>query len=422
MALSTQAFNALVSALGYRKELAQEMANAMFVPAPLSAALKSNIIISMANKADGLALIYNLEHVIQIPLNAKAARRLTDMFGRAPTPVPTNILASAVPLSPIDEILVKLVPAAVLPPGAKIATPTFLPVAGTYTGAQSVVVTSTTGGATFYYTTNGTTPTTGSTLYTGPIIVGASETLKVLAVEAGFTNSDVASAAYVINAGGPAAVNLHTAANYRILAESGISTTAGTAITGDIAVSPIAHTAITGFGLVLDGTGDFSTSALVTGHVFAADYAHATPAALTTAVGDMGTAYTDAAGRTSPDYVNLASGNLAGLSLTPGLYKFTTGVVIPGNVTLVGGASDVFIFQIAGTLDLSASQQVIFSGGLLPQNVFWQVAGAVTLHTSSVMRGIILAQTNIAVQTTATVHGRLLAQTAVTLDDDVISS
>ena len=302
-----------------------------------------------------------------------------------------------------------------------VATPTFSPIAGSYTGLQSVTVSSTTSGSTFYYTTNGSTPTTGSTLYSGPVSVGSSETLKVLAVKSGFTDSAIGSAAYVIASAGPSAVNLLTAANYRILSQAGISDTGGSMVTGDIAVSPIAHTAITGFGLTLDGGGTFSTSASVTGQVFAADYAAPTPATLTQAISDKNAAYTDAAGRTLPDFTNLGSGNIGSLTLTPGLYKWTTGVTIPTDVTLSGGPSDVWIMQITGTLGISANKQVILSGGALPQNVFWQVSGAVTMGTSSTFEGIVLGATNIAVGTTATVNGRLYAGTSVTLDDDVIS-
>jgi hypothetical protein len=78
--------------------------------------------------------------------------------------------------------------------------------------------------------------------------------------------------------------------------------------------------------------------------------------------------------------------------------------------------------QVSGTLNITAAKSIILAGGLLPQNIFWQVTGAVTLGVSSVFEGIVLGATSIAVQTTATVHGALFAQTAVTLDDDVISA
>lgn len=79
------------------------------------------------------------------------------------------------------------------------ATPTFSPVAGAYVGTQVVTISSTTGGASIYYTTNGATPTTSSTLYSGPVSVESSLTLKAIAVEDGLIDSAVGSAAYVIS-------------------------------------------------------------------------------------------------------------------------------------------------------------------------------------------------------------------------------
>ena len=213
----------------------------------------------------------------------------------------------------------------------------------------------------------------------------------------------------------PASVDLGTAGNYVLLSKAGISTTGTTKVTGSIAVSPIAASAITGFGLVLDRSGAFSQSTLVTGNVYAANYAAPTPSVLTTAVKDMQTAYTNAAGRTA-GVTELAAGNIGGLTLAPGVYKWGTGVTIPTNVTLSGGKNDVWIFQIAGTLSISSAKQVILEGGAQAKNVIWQVAGATTLGTNSTFNGTILDKTNIAAQTGAVLNGRALAQTAITLD------
>jgi len=216
------------------------------------------------------------------------------------------------------------------------------------------------------------------------------------------------------------AVDLGTAGRFAILSKSGISTTGTTAIVGHIGVSPIDSTAITGFGLIMDSSGRFSTSSLVTGKVYAANYAPPTPSMLTTAVGDMQTAYTDAAGRKNPRVLNLGGGNIGGKVLLPGLYKWTTGVIIPADVTLSGNENAVWIFQIAGTLKIDPGKKVILSGGALPKNIFWQVAGKTTLGTTAVLKGNILCKTAIVLKTGARLYGRALAQTAVTLDANIV--
>ncbi|MDP3992097.1 MAG: ice-binding family protein [Nanoarchaeota archaeon] len=225
-------------------------------------------------------------------------------------------------------------------------------------------------------------------------------------------------------ASGPAAVNLGTSGDFVILSKSGISTTGTTSITGDIGVSPIDSTAITGFALIADSSNTFSTSSLVTGKIYAADYTDPTPTKMTTAVSDMETAYTDAAGRTNPTATELGAGNIGSLTLSPGLYKWGTGLTIPTDVTLNcgGNANAVFIFQIAQTLDISSGKQVVLSGGCQAKNIFWQVAGQATLGTNSFFNGNILSATLIEMNTGATLNGRALAQTAVTLDANVVTA
>lgn len=212
---------------------------------------------------------------------------------------------------------------------------------------------------------------------------------------------------------GPAPVELGTASNYAILAKSAISNVPTSKVTGDLGLSPAAASYVTGFSLVKAGTS--WTSAQVVGDVFAANNDPPTPITLTGAVGDMQLAYTDAAGRKSPDFLNLGAGDIGGLTLAPGLYKWTSTLSIPSDVTLEGGANDVWIFQISGDLKLSADRAMVLSGGAEPTNIFWQVAGAVDLGATSHAEGIVLAKTAIKLQTGASINGRLLAQTAVTL-------
>ena len=214
---------------------------------------------------------------------------------------------------------------------------------------------------------------------------------------------------------GPTPVDLGSAGDYVILAKTGISTTGTTAVTGNLGLSPAAATYITGFSLIADATNVFSTSPQVTGKVYASDYAVPTPAILTTAVLNMMTAYTDAAGR-APDYTELGAGNIGGMTLPPATYKWGTGVLIPTDVTLSGGPNDVWIFEIAQDLVMSSGTRVNLSGGAQAKNIFWQVFGIVDLGTTAHFEGIALVQTAITLKTGASVNGRLLAQTAVTLD------
>jgi len=211
------------------------------------------------------------------------------------------------------------------------------------------------------------------------------------------------------------AVNLGAAGGFVILAKSGISTVPTSAITGNLGISPAAATAITGFSLTADATNVFSTSPQVIGQVFAADHAVPSPSNLTTAVGDMELAFTDAAGR-APGVTELGAGNVGGLTLAPGVYKWGTGLLIPTDVTLAGTATDVWVFQIAQDLTVSGGARVLLTGGALASNVFWQVAGLVDLGPAAHGEGVVLTQTAVTLATGASFNGRLLAQTAVILD------
>lgn len=171
--------------------------------------------------------------------------------------------------------------------------------------------------------------------------------------------------------------------------------------------------------------GGTSVEGIVTGKVYAADYAVPTPVNLTTAISDMETAFVDAAGRAIPDFTELGAGNISGMTLSPGLYKWGTGVLITGaGVTISGGANDVWIFQISGNLTVNSGAIVTLAGGAQAKNIFWQVDGGVGVEfdTGAAFQGIILASKAIIFKTGATLTGRALAQTAVTLQANTITA
>jgi len=215
-------------------------------------------------------------------------------------------------------------------------------------------------------------------------------------------------------------VELGSAGNFVMLAKSGIDTVPTSVVTGDLGVSPQAASGITGFSLVMDSSNEFSTSGQVTGNVYASDYTVPTPAYMTASISAMELAFTDAAGRT-PSVTELGAGNIGGMTITRGVYKWGTGLLIPTNITISGEATDIWIFQIAQDLTISNGVQVILAGGARPENIFWQVSGAVTLGTTSHLEGIVLCQTGITLATGATVNGRLMAQTAVNIDASTVA-
>ena len=209
-------------------------------------------------------------------------------------------------------------------------------------------------------------------------------------------------------------VNLGVAGNFVILSKTGITSVYKSTITGDIGTSPI-----TGAAMVVN-CGE------VTGNVFSVDAAGpacktTSATMLTAAIGDMQTAYTDAAGRSNPDFLNLGAGTIGGKTLLPGLYKWTSSVNVPTDITISGSPTDVFIFQIAGTLKLSSAVRITLAGGVQAKNIFWVVSDAVTFGTTSHFEGNILGMTGINMQTGATINGRMLSQTAVTLQMNTVT-
>jgi len=216
-------------------------------------------------------------------------------------------------------------------------------------------------------------------------------------------------------------VNLDTAVNFAILAKAAITNTTqgASVVTGDVGVSAAAATFITGFDLTMDVSNEFSTTPEVNGNVYASDYAVPTPAMLTAAILDMENAYLDAEGRTNPDATELGAGEIGGLTLAPGLYKWGTGLLISTDVHLSG--SGVYIFQIASTLTVAAATDVLLENGADPADIFWQVGSAATIGSTANFKGTILAKTAITIGTGAIMDGRAFAQTAVTIDDTNIT-
>jgi len=233
-------------------------------------------------------------------------------------------------------------------------------------------------------------------------------------------------------------VFLGTAIDYTILSKSGVSTVPSSVINGDIGVSPIALTGATGFSVTLDSTGQFATSGQVTGKVVAADMGAPISALLTVAVLFMETAYTDAAGRTNYDAsrINL-NGGLLGVAdlhggpyapggpnapLTPGVYTFTTGITMNEDIYFRGDETDVFILQSTGNVLLAADKRIHLVGGVRAENIYWQNAGNVYIMARAHMEGVLLCKTDVTLITGASLNGRILSQTAVTLQMATITA
>jgi hypothetical protein len=203
---------------------------------------------------------------------------------------------------------------------------------------------------------------------------------------------------------GQASVALGGTATLAVLAGSSITNTGATNVTGDIGLSP--GSSIGGFPPgILNGS------------------QHINNATSNQAKLDLTAAYNDLAGRTSTDIVTL-SGNIGGLTLTPGLYKSTSSLAISsGDLTFdaKGNADAIFIIQIATTLTTTSGRKVILSGGALASNIFWQVGSSATFGTTSVFKGTVLAMQSITLNTGATIDGRILARTgSVTMAGNTI--
>ncbi len=268
---------------------------------------------------------------------------------------------------------------------------------------------------TVYIATITLTPATGYTL------TGVAENFFTVDGATATNDSDlgVVTAVFPVTVAAPIVpltrVDMGTADNFVILAKTGITTTGVTAITGDLGISPAARATVTGFGETLSVDGTFATSALVLdgGKIYASDFAIPTPEMLITAIADMETAYNNIIAMADPRPEAI----VGGVTLTPGLYKSTPAVSLSTNLTLDAedNADAVWVFQIAGALNVAAEVEIVLLNGAKPENIFWQVTGAVSLLANSKMQGIVLGEGVIALTDSASITGKLLGQTNVTL-------
>jgi hypothetical protein len=200
----------------------------------------------------------------------------------------------------------------------------------------------------------------------------------------------------------PATVGLGTAASFSVLGGSTVTNTGPTTMFGDLGLSP--GSSVTGAPHVLGAT-------------------HVDDAVAIEAKTNLTTAYNDAAGRPTE---GSAGTDLSGQTFTAGVRTASSSLLLSsGSVTLdaQGDPNAVFIFQVGSTLITGSNTTVALVNGAQACNVFWQVGSSATLGTGTRFVGTVMAAETITANTAATIHGRLLAQTAaVNLDTNTITT
>jgi hypothetical protein len=209
-------------------------------------------------------------------------------------------------------------------------------------------------------------------------------------------------------------ISLGAAGDFAVFAAAGVGLGDIATVFGDVGVNA-GLAALTGFTPIADPGGTFSTSTSVTGSLYSTDHAAPTPAMLSTAAADMKAAYDNGMARLFPAGTDLGAGELGGLILPPGLYQWSAAATITTDLTLTGGAADVWILRVGGGLNLAANMHVHLAGGALASNVYWITVGAVTLGADTIFEGQVLSNAAITTGVNAVMNGRALSAAAVTI-------